>query len=197
MLVQPPKLFQEMRTTSQIMTQCGLKYSAGKKDMQEATLTTISNADHIHIKYRLLLVYQGSHDLLVLKKIRQILASKNKTFMTGSCCTSPQLFDHLFEVLVCFTLNIYTKQSDISTLCTVAPLKKENPTCLHIQPPMSKTSLNLHFYFFLREQSTNFITSSSTSSKKLGKASSIDIFQVLTFFFFFLSTATVDSFRRI
>lgn len=150
MLVQPPKLFQEMRTTSQIMTQCGLKYSAGKKDMQEAALTTICNADHIHIKYRLLLVYQGSHDLLVLKKIGQILASKNKTFITGSCCASPQLFDHLFEVLVCFTVNVYTKQSDISTLCTVAPLQKENPTCLHIQPSMSKTNLNLHFWFSKR-----------------------------------------------
>lgn len=196
MLVQPPKLFQEMRTTSQIMTQCGLKYSAGKKDMQEATLTTISNADHIHIKYRLLLVYQGSHDLLVLKKIRQILASKNKTFMTGSCCTSPQLFDHLFEVLVCFTVNIYTKQSDISILCTVAPLKRENPTCLHIQPSMSKTSLNLHFCFFKRTV-YQFYYFLFQLFKKAWEGKQYRHISSINFFFFFLSTATVDSFRRI
>lgn len=50
-----------------------------------------------------------------------------------------------------FTVKVYTKQSGISTICTVSICpqrkQKENPNCLCAHTPMSKRNLNLHFWF--------------------------------------------------
>lgn len=66
MLIQPPNL-PEIKTTSQITTCCGLKYSAGKQDTREPTLTTTSNVYHILIKYKFLCAYQRPQDLFLLQ----------------------------------------------------------------------------------------------------------------------------------